>query len=119
MARHWPIAAGVNDTQIRIAGSGGYVGAFSISLGPERRRVTANSGFWFEPTSLQSYAGVLKTSASDDPNIRAPDFGWRTARLSRTSSFDCGKTTSRLISTFMDRSLSHRQRQKRGEGVSR
>ena len=40
-----------------------------MSLGPERRRVTANSGFWSGPSALQSYAGVLKTSAKDDPNM--------------------------------------------------
>ena len=31
---------------MRMASSAGYSGAFSISLGPERRCVIANSGFW-------------------------------------------------------------------------
>lgn len=69
-----------------------------MSLGPERRRVTANSGFWCGPTALQSYAGVLKTSAKDDPNISPSVFAWRTVFdwLSR-SRVPPGKTTGRLM----------------------
>jgi hypothetical protein len=63
-----------------------------MGLGPERSRVTANSGFSCEPANWQWYCRALKTLANVAPNKGEPDFrgpagGGFMARCSRPRNY--------------------------------